>query len=1060
MKSLLIILLGVVILSIGQSVNAQNLSTEGREFWVGFMSTWLTGQQHTMEIFVSASDTTRGSYTLPGTSPVEFDVFPNQTTRIAVPTSAMAVGSNNVEDKGIYITSENDVSVFAMNKRQWSADMALVLPTHALSTDYLVMSHWEDGNRNNNNNSDSEFLVVATVDNTMVEIVPSVITEGGNQPNVPFSISLDQGEVYQVQARADLTGTTVTGIDNGSGDCQNFAVFAGNQYTQVGTCGFNNGHEHLYEQMYPINTWGRNYIFMPYQERLGGDIIKILAAHDNTVVSVEGEMYNLNKGEFGQIRQENMSVIESNKPIAVGQFSRTSTCDNQSGDPFFVVLSPNEQLLQKVTYNAPEIATVDEYFLDIITKTATVNTMVLDGTDIGTQFSIVPSKPEFSFAQISTTGGNHTLENPGGFIAYVYGYGDGESFGYATGAGLSNLNLGVSLTNEFGISIPSDSVCLYGTTSFEPLVSGDFETYIWQFGDGTSQTVTTKDPVEHTYAEAGSYLLQLNAFNGAENCEQTNSSTAVRIVKVINPQLPVLGPRSVCPNQEEVSYWFDENKHYTNDWLVSGGEIIVSHQDSIVVNWHDSNDSAWVKVVSTNQFDCVGDTVVFPVRINIELEPEAPFGADSICAAPMNDYFYFAYFLKNSTYNWKVENGEILSGQGTNEVHVNWYDEGNGKLWFDQTAVTDFTCDGTSDTLNVYLQSEPSDVVDIITDKPNYSIGEPINVSFDADSLFVYGNLFINGEVYLDSLLLTDTLEMNFECQNTYDLNLETISAGFCHLEVSTTKQIHVNVPAMEILNVTTRPENDSILLVNWRIEQEQFYGLEFFLQKHRSIITNDIGISDIAVTSYEDVAVNPFSEIYDYNLRAHGDCDNEFLSPEHNSIQLKAIKNVQDEVSLYWNPYINWTNGVQDYEVYLYIDDLEPELIGSSSLTEFMHNYDTAGFNYCFRVKAIENGGNQTESWSNKACAYFVPTIKTYNVFTPNGDGHNDTFLIKNVQNYHNSRLVVVNRAGHTVFDQVGYQNDWTAENLPSGVYYFSLNLNEPRNEQQLYNGIVTILK
>ena len=69
---------------------------------------------------------------------------------------------------------------------------------------------------------------------------------------------------------------------------------------------------------------------------------------------------------------------------------------------------------------------------------------------------------------------------------------------------------------------------------------------------------------------------------------------------------------------------------------------------------------------------------------------------------------------------------------------------------------------------------------------------------------------------------------------------------------------------------------------------------------------------------------------------------------------------------------------------------------------------------------------------------------------FTPNGDGINDGWVIKNIQNFPNSVVKVYNRTGHGVFGAQGYQNDWEGvyndnrEKLPPGSYYFVINLGD----------------
>jgi gliding motility-associated-like protein len=59
-------------------------------------------------------------------------------------------------------------------------------------------------------------------------------------------------------------------------------------------------------------------------------------------------------------------------------------------------------------------------------------------------------------------------------------------------------------------------------------------------------------------------------------------------------------------------------------------------------------------------------------------------------------------------------------------------------------------------------------------------------------------------------------------------------------------------------------------------------------------------------------------------------------------------------------------------------------------------------------------------------------------NIFTPNGDGYNDFFIIEGIENCTDPMLVVRNSSGKTIFQSSDYQNDWNAENCPDGVYIY----------------------
>ncbi len=65
---------------------------------------------------------------------------------------------------------------------------------------------------------------------------------------------------------------------------------------------------------------------------------------------------------------------------------------------------------------------------------------------------------------------------------------------------------------------------------------------------------------------------------------------------------------------------------------------------------------------------------------------------------------------------------------------------------------------------------------------------------------------------------------------------------------------------------------------------------------------------------------------------------------------------------------------------------------------------------------------------------------ISIPNIFTPNGDGVNDVFFIRNLPG--EAALVVTNRWGKEVFRSGSYQNDWNGGDVADGVYFYRLEL------------------
>jgi gliding motility-associated-like protein len=86
----------------------------------------------------------------------------------------------------------------------------------------------------------------------------------------------------------------------------------------------------------------------------------------------------------------------------------------------------------------------------------------------------------------------------------------------------------------------------------------------------------------------------------------------------------------------------------------------------------------------------------------------------------------------------------------------------------------------------------------------------------------------------------------------------------------------------------------------------------------------------------------------------------------------------------------------------------------------------------------------------------YVEPTI----VFTPNGDGFNDKFVIKNLDQYPNNRLQVFDRTGKVLFEQNNYANNWdgtvNGKLLTKDTYLYILTI----KGQIVKKGTVTLVR
>lgn len=86
-------------------------------------------------------------------------------------------------------------------------------------------------------------------------------------------------------------------------------------------------------------------------------------------------------------------------------------------------------------------------------------------------------------------------------------------------------------------------------------------------------------------------------------------------------------------------------------------------------------------------------------------------------------------------------------------------------------------------------------------------------------------------------------------------------------------------------------------------------------------------------------------------------------------------------------------------------------------------------------------------------------PDLFIPNVVTANGDGKNDYFFIRGIEQYPGSELEIYNRWGSQVFRAVNYSNNWGGAGLSGGIYYYVLKINMGR-AVKVYKGYIELIQ
>jgi hypothetical protein len=476
-RNLSLIQLFVVFLVVGSVTFAQNIrDSRGSDFWLAVPPNDNNASTVADPSFVSllvASDTVQTTVIVfarrrTGETDTILTVVPPSTLweiRLAQYTRYQLQGAEFLNGQSpdgerpttasIHVVTSHDVSLYAVLRAPLSSDAWLVLPTDALSTDYLVMSYPSSYATTGLTPAlyPSQLVVVATEDSTVVNIDLSPDRSdraiGRNR-----TVTLAKGESYLVQAkvdntrRDDLTGSSVTSN-------KPIVVLGGHRRALVPVTLPKTSRDCLVEQLPGVETWGRQIIVPPLIPPTDADIsgpsdvpiCRVLAANDSTLITVNSQPpYLLNKGAFWDLPLDKALVFSATKPILAAIIDRsanTTPSARLTGDPSMLIVPPVEQYLRSyivgsVGPNTSGRQIYTTHNITVIVPTVAVPSLTLDG---GPNFTSVQSVlgTAYSIASARVSAGAHRVRSDSALGIFVYGYGPAESYGYTGGMAFERL---------------------------------------------------------------------------------------------------------------------------------------------------------------------------------------------------------------------------------------------------------------------------------------------------------------------------------------------------------------------------------------------------------------------------------------------------------------------------------------------------------------------------------------------------------------------------------------------------------------------------------------------
>ncbi|XP_072031480.1 IgGFc-binding protein-like [Amphiura filiformis] len=459
--------------------------SKGTEFIVGFLDTLGADNTYPSMYVVGASRTR---------TVVNIDA-PGMNMRSIIDGGAPykkleITGSSGPSSRAVLVTADHDINLYCVDQGT-SMDSYLALPTDVLGTEYYVASYTVP-ERIRRQDRGSQFMIMGVEQNTRVEItLKGTAMHNGRtyQRGTPLSLSIDRLQVLHFLSEDDdLTGTHIMS-DAPVG------VISGNKCADVPAR--NSFCDHLVEMIPPVSTWGRKFITSPLRLRTAGDVFRVIASRDGTIVEIEGagtERRRLNAGEFQEfdVASSDSRFVSASKPALLIQYSKGGEADNTQADPFMMLVPAIEQFPRDPVYFVTPLSSSPPFshHVNVIVdcqKTGALfhNMFLIPETAFSrlTQLRRRVGDREYCIAQMDLAIGEHMLEQREldvQFSIVLYGFATSDGNTQTIGEVAYGMPIGLTLNDNSCYA--SDSIVYDTSTQRNSRQTGPGE--ITRAGDG------------------------------------------------------------------------------------------------------------------------------------------------------------------------------------------------------------------------------------------------------------------------------------------------------------------------------------------------------------------------------------------------------------------------------------------------------------------------------------------------------------------------------------------------------------------------------------------------
>ncbi|ANE53181.1 gliding motility-associated C-terminal domain-containing protein [Flavisolibacter tropicus] len=532
-------------------VTTADSSNKGTRFWLPYAlyADFLNSNAQKLKIYLASDKPAQVTVKVNGTAYSKTYTVAANTTVLTDEIPKTGPNDARITDEGWFKTGvsiESTEPITAYMSLQtnlgYNLGSAMLLPTGAYGTAYQALGYRQHSGYPGPQQGASWVNIVADNDNTVIEITPSNPTRGGRSAGVPFRVTLNRGEVYQLigaykrsytQAEHggpfnttsyegyELSGTTVLAVPNSEGKCLPIGVFSGSSNTTI-TCDENNhqpgSDKYLFQQNYSDQAWGKYYLTAPlstinYVNERFYHVYRVMVKDPATVVKRNGVVLTNKINNWYEFSSNVAEYIEADKPVMMAQYNPYNlSCFNDTYaaprmSESMIYLTPLGHGIKKTTFYRSTVGvtgSVTPYaYLTVIIPDQGLSSLKIDGSATIDSVYAHPNKPGYSVVtkRLANADAISSVESDTTFTATVHAPGQNGFYFYNVGMQIPRIKFeGQAIKNVQNVSTPSNAyTCAKTPFKATVLLPVKAKTLTWKLSEATGVTpstnVTESNPV-------------------------------------------------------------------------------------------------------------------------------------------------------------------------------------------------------------------------------------------------------------------------------------------------------------------------------------------------------------------------------------------------------------------------------------------------------------------------------------------------------------------------------------------------------------------------------------